>query len=344
MSYIDFLREFAEDLQYELNRRGRNVETEIVDVEKPGEWKIGLCVSEGKMVCPVFYADEQYEYHKAGMNYQMIVACMAEKVEEALDKVPGKIDLNFRDFRDTVSMQLVNTERCEGYLAGKVHREIEDLSIIYRLNFDMGRGNHYSTVVSQGMLALMGLTEEELHQLAMSRAPFNQPYVIKPLAAMVEELTAEDFTMQKQINNPMMILSNEDTHYGASVIFYPDVLDGCSNVMNGDFYIIPSSIHECLLYPDNGNLTLKELKTLVKDVNDLILDPRELLSYNVYHYDHKEKIFELGEKYEARMNTKAKQSLMGNLEVKKQGMIKDGQLRRNQDIGTRKIQGESLCL
>ena len=55
-------------------------------------------------------------------------------------------------------------------------------------------------------------------------------------------------------------------------------------------------------------------------------------------------IFELGEKYEARMNTKEKQSLMGNLEVKKQGMIKDGQLRRNQDIGTRKIQGESLCL
>ena len=114
MNYSEFLTNFAEDLQEKLQSRNRDVEVEIVDVEKPWEWKIGLRVSEGKTVCPVLYADEQYEYYKAGMNYQMIVAYMAEKVEKALDKVPEKIDLNFRDFRDTVTIQLLNTDRCEG--------------------------------------------------------------------------------------------------------------------------------------------------------------------------------------------------------------------------------------
>ena len=139
MNYSEFLKELAEDLKEKLQSRNRNVEVEIVDVEKPWEWKIGLRISEGKRLCPVLYVDEQYEYYKAGMNYQMIVAYMTHKIEKALDKVPEKINLNFRDFRDTVTMQLLNTDRCEGYLKGKVCREVEDLSIIYRFNFDMGK-------------------------------------------------------------------------------------------------------------------------------------------------------------------------------------------------------------
>lgn len=340
MNYSEFLKELAEDLKEKLQSRNRNVEVEIVDVEKPWEWKIGLRISEGKRLCPVLYVDEQYEYYKAGMNYQMIVAYMTHKIEKALDKVPEKINLNFRDFRDTVTMQLLNTDRCEGYLKGKVCREVEDLSIIYRFNFDMGKGNHYSTVVSKHMLELMQLTEEELHQFAMIRAPFNKPYVIKPLAAMIEELTGEAVTMQTQMDSPMMILSNEDMHFGASVIFYPDVLNECSNAMNGDYYIIPSSIHECLLYPDNGDLTLKELKSMVEDVNNTILDPRELLSYNVYHYDHKEKIFELGEKYEARIA--AKSSVLDNLKDKQRVLKECGHLVRTQDVGGRLGREQSL--
>ena len=114
MNYSEFLKELAEDLKEKLQSRNRNVEVEIVDVEKPWEWKIGLRISEGKRLCPVLYVDEQYEYYKAGMNYQMIVAYMTHKIEKALDKVPEKINLNFRDFRDTVTMQLLNTDRCEG--------------------------------------------------------------------------------------------------------------------------------------------------------------------------------------------------------------------------------------
>ena len=43
-------------------------------------------------------------------------------------------------------------------------------------------------------------------------------------------------------------------------------------------------------------------------VNDTLLSPEEFLSNNVYHYDWKEKVFEIADKYEARM--KEKQSLL----------------------------------
>lgn len=57
-----------------------------------------------------------------------------------------------------------------------------------------------------------------------------------------------------------------------------------------------------------------------KQVNDTCLSPNERLSYNVYHYDHKDKVFEIAEKYEERMKAKQKQSVLGNLDIGHQSL------------------------
>ena len=49
--------------------------------------------------------------------------------------------------------------------------------------------------------------------------------------------------------------------------------------------ILPSSVHEVILVPDDG-ITGKEFYTdMVKEVNDAQVEPEERLSYNVYYYD-----------------------------------------------------------
>lgn len=340
MNYTEFLRELAVDLQDELNQRNRDTEVTIIDVEKPWDWQVGLQISDGRNVCPIVYPDKQYDYYRAGMNYQMIVDFLANDVENALDEIPEKHELDFMALKDNISIQLLNTERSSHYLEGKVHREVEDLSMIYRLNMELRDGRKGSCVVSEAMMHLMGLDEKELYDLAMEKAPINSPYQIKSITEVIEEITNEEVVP----SCPLMVVTNDESIYCASVIMYPDFLDHCANVLNSDFYVIPSSVHECLLQPDNGQLKLDELKAIVKEVNDTQLSPEDLLSYSVYHYDHKEKIFELGETYEARMKEKAKQSLIGNLESKKHDVARDGHLRRNQDIGSRRVQGGSPCL
>lgn len=340
MNYTEFLRELAVDLHDELNQRNRDTEVTIIDVEKPWDWQMGLQISDGRNVCPIVYPDKQYDYYRAGMNYQMIVDLLANDVENALDEIPEKHELDFMALKDNISIQLLNTERSSHYLEGKVHLEVEDLSVIYRLNMELRDGRKGSCVVSEAMMRLMGLDEKELYDLAMEKAPINSPYRIKSITEMLEEMTNEEVFP----SCPLMVLTNDEAIYGASVIMYPNVLEHCSTVMNGDFYVIPSSVHECLLKPDNDNVSLEELKAIVKEVNDTQLSPEDLLSYSVYHYDYKEKIFEIADKYEARMKEKAKQSLLGNLESKKHDVARDDHLRRNQDIGCRRTQGGSLCL
>lgn len=77
-------------------------------------------------------------------------------------------------------------------------------------------------------------------------------------------------------------------------------MDQAAEKLGGDFYILPSSIHEILLVPDNGDKTADDLRDMVREVNATQVSPEEKLTDNVYHYDSKEHIFELAEKFEAR--------------------------------------------
>ena len=103
--------------------------------------------------------------------------------------------------------------------------------------------------------------------------------------------------------------------------------------MGGDFFILPSSIHECLIAPDNGEMKYEDLQAMVKDVNATQVDPADKLTDSVYHYDSKEKIFELAEKFverqesreeaaEKEVETEEKGSLLDDLKAKKDEVSK----------------------
>ena len=56
---------------------------------------------------------------------------------------------------------------------------------------------------------------------------------------------------------------------------------------------------------------------MVKEVNETQVAPEDLLTDSVYHYDSKDKVFELAEKYEERMASKQRESVIDKLDGKK---------------------------
>ena len=63
------------------------------------------------------------------------------------------------------------------------------------------------------------------------------------------------------------------------------VLDKIGDLMDSNFYVLPSSIHEVLIVPDNGNMQTKELENMVREVNASQVLPEDLLSDKVQYYD-----------------------------------------------------------
>ena len=84
-----------------------------------------------------------------------------------------------------------------------------------------------------------------------------------------------------------LVLTNEDSILGASVLYYPDVMRKISDVVGGDYYVVPSSIHEVLIMPADAAITPYELLTMVRDINNSVVDDNDELATRVLLYDAK---------------------------------------------------------
>ena len=83
---------------------------------------------------------------------------------------------------------------------------------------------------------------------------------------------------------PLLVLTNESKYCGAACMLYEGLLRTLSDEIRSDLFIIPSSIHEVLLLPDEGEFSEEELSALVCEINAHFINPSEILSDHVYRF------------------------------------------------------------
>lgn len=84
----------------------------------------------------------------------------------------------------------------------------------------------------------------------------------------------------------MFVITNNKNRFGASAILNTLLLDEISDRLNSDLFILPSSIHECLVVSaecDAAEYFLHMVKTINSD--ESIISPLEVLTNSVYRYD-----------------------------------------------------------
>lgn len=84
----------------------------------------------------------------------------------------------------------------------------------------------------------------------------------------------------------LYILTSDSCQFGSGMICVDSILRQVASIINDDFYILPSSVHELILVPcsmfskdDNAEDTLLDM---VWDVNHRFVHPDERLSNHVY--------------------------------------------------------------
>ena len=162
--------------------------------------------------------------------------------------------------------------------------------------------------------------------------------VLQKAAETMMEIMGEDMFGDLGLNIPdedekMFVATVPDKIHGAGVIAYPDFMEQASEKLGGDFYILPSSLHEVLLVKDNCDMSLHELKQMVQEVNETQVSPEEKLTDNVYHYDSQDKVFEIGDKFELRQATRV---MEGSYGMDDKSVLKD--------LASKKIDAKSNAL
>ena len=87
----------------------------------------------------------------------------------------------------------------------------------------------------------------------------------------------------------MYVLTTESSTLGACAMYYPDVKEKAGELIGSDYYILPSSVHEVILIPDTAGIDAKELCDMVRQANRTVVEEKDILSDNVYHYSRDER-------------------------------------------------------
>ncbi|MCD8153394.1 MAG: DUF5688 family protein [Clostridiales bacterium] len=271
-----------------------------------GESYEGFTVrSEGSMTGVVLNMKAMYERLEGGTDYNQILSDMLDIVDDNSTSVPhGIVDFlsDYSQVKENLTVDLVGQAQNEDRLSDIPHYDMEDLSLIYRVDVSdrvENDGGRATVLVTNQMLERYGVTPEQLHQDALKNASDREPFMISGMGMVLGGLIG--MPQSKADEEPsLFVASNANMMFGASAIAYPGFMDKAAEKVQGDFYVLPSSVHEVLLLKDNGKTDYRDLEAMVSDINMAQVAPEERLSDRVYHYDSREKVFELAEKYEAR--------------------------------------------
>ena len=110
------------------------------------------------------------------------------------------------------------------------------------------------------------------------------------------------------VENPMFCLTNESKMNGASLLLQEDIRKQIGECLESNYFVIPSSIHEVLIIPDNGIFQVSELNAMVQEVNETQVERQEQLSDKVQFCDGKTAVMENAERREARIEKEAEKA------------------------------------
>lgn len=273
-----------------------------------------LIKKENETLTPNIYINELYEKYSSGMNLDEIVGDIADlRIEhdppEEAQSI-GSIFTNYEMVKQRLEIHLCDMELNRDKLKNQVYTEQGDFAATYHIKIGGDGMLRGSATVTPNLLKGWGITEEQLREDSL-RAEHSKGAVFTDIEELVAEKTfglKATNLLDKQnaiIDNgdgfSLYCLTCEDYRYGASMILREDVMDKVSKLMGGDFYILPSSIHETLIVPTTTQMTLEDMSIMVQYVNKEAVEPEDKLSDKVQFYDSKEMVIENAKKRESRL-------------------------------------------
>ena len=330
MNYQDFLECVQTDLMDKLPESLKEVWVDDVsgrlneiDMRESGEEVLeGILIRpKGSRFTFAMNLEPFYLNWRFGVDYGTILAQIVRMVElkiRALPNVTLQPPYHYENMKKKLFVQLVPKEGNEEMLSLSPHRDLEDMALVYYLRMREEGCLEEAALFTNEMLSQCGIEAEQLHRDALENSERIVPFVIRDVA----EVLADEFgtvVWPQPEDKKMYVAGIKNMLWGASVITYPSFMDAAAKKLGGDFFVLMGVVHEAILLPDKGAVSLSDMNETINEVREEESDPADRLSRYVYHYDSREKVFERAEKFVER---KRKQKAENESARKKSGEIK----------------------
>jgi len=302
MNFEEFKKDIKQNIKKFLPENLADSEVKIVPIVKNNDVVLdGLLIqTEESNMLPAIYLNAYFEEYKDGMDMQNILHAIAEKYRKSCLDV--KFDLaaimDFDKTKDRIICRLINGEGNPQFLKNKPHMQIEDMAVTYHILLDIHmREGNVTTSITDSIMDSYGIDVKELHEIALKNTERLFPPYIISLNKEIEHILSSGLVGEGALGEEIpsnsahlyadniYVLSNAIKLHGAATVLNQEVMDQMAVQMGGNFFALPSSVHEMLLFPKTGRWDYKGLESMLQSVNATEVLPEDYLSDHVYEYD-----------------------------------------------------------
>lgn len=286
MGFQTFVDNIVDLLQ---ERMGDAYEIKVIHVIKNNDVELtGIAITRQEdSIFPTIYLEGLYEEFKEGARLSSLVEKIINCHEE--QSMALELDMDFfRDYdrvKDRIFYKLVSFEKNRKFLKDAPHLRWNDLAIVfyYALEEDLVEGG--SIAVKRQHMLMWKQNAESLYRQAGRNMKRSMPELLVSMRELVMELTGVWIRAEDTV--PMYVLTNQDKRFGASAMLYSERIGELAERFGSDLLILPSSVHEVLLIPDDHSREYDSYRQMVEEVNRTQVEPEEVLSYGLYRYCRK---------------------------------------------------------
>lgn len=298
-------REFACAVKEQVNYRMTGGERAqlYTAVKNNGTERTGVLIeAPGINISPTIYLEEYYEDYRNGTPLEKIagdVIAFYRSVRQDRSWDCSRF-MTYPGVRDKLVFKLINTDKNRGILGQVPHIDFLDLSVVFYVLLEVTEEGTASMAVTLEHARQWEVSADQLWENAVENVKrllpaefFTMNYALKEIlkrgsgidvegSAEPENLLGNDSC----VRDGMYVLSNRMRNYGAACIVYPNILAMIWNILQTDYYVLPSSVHEVIIVPCHKSVTPEELDEMIQDINETQVDAEEVLSGHAYLYEH----------------------------------------------------------
>ena len=241
-------------------------------------------------ITPTIYLEDYYTDYCDGMDFEEVINGILRTYNRNRN-VEG-VDLNilktFGAAKDSIVYKIINYDKNLELLSEAPHRRFLDLAVIYTVLLETGTDVNASVTIKNEHMKNWGVSEDDLYRVSKVNSPRIAGPEIMSLFELVGQITGAEPDPCFEEDNRMYVLTNKRRLNGASCILYDNVLAEFSKELGKDLYIIPSSIHEVILFPADAGADTDRLTEIINEVNCTQVSRQEVLSGRLYRYDRNE--------------------------------------------------------
>ena len=225
-----------------------------------------------------------YETHIEGMTIEELAKKAVHGIHA--EDIPSEADikalLDPEQIRSRLIVRLLNRKTNEGILKEMPHLPFLDLAITFHLLVEEKVDGTKSVRVTNKLWEeYIGDSVLQMYRQAL----INTERLFPARMVQMEKLL---HLSELGISSGLFIVSNPHGIYGAAVLLYEGVQEKIKKILEEDYYVIPSSVHEVLVIRESDVTDVDMLKSTILEVNRTQVGEEDILSNLLYKYENKQ--------------------------------------------------------